>query len=157
MVLSAFEANEFLAFVNPLKVSFIMYMPRNRPEQLQLFSLDSVNVDQRLVQQINVYAGSGYFSECEEVEAYLKFIGYCPGPRKELQQKFFDEELIEKNGYVCKKNREKVFETQNDLSEFEEDPGDVIMKLVEIRNYGLVSKYSHHLDILLRGKRPNLS
>ena len=54
-------------------------------------------------------------------------------------------------------HREKVFKRNRELfeiSKFNEDPIEIIQKLAEIRNYGIVSKFAHHFLILLRGRRP---
>ena len=114
-------------------------------------------VPQTLIEQLCVFAGSQYFDTWEEQQAYLSFIGYCPSPRTPLQQECFERNLILKNGFVHAINREKVFEESQgryEISKFNEDPIELIQKLVEIRNFGVVSKFAHHLLILFRGRRP---
>ena len=157
LVLSGFEANELKYLFNDSCVSLMMLIPRVRQGQLASFSTFRNNIPQSLLEQLSVFAGSQYFDNWFEQEAYLNFIGYCLNPRTEPQQGYFEIGLILKNGFVPEENRARVFGNSdgvNEFSMFKEDPLEIIQKLAEIRNYGIISKFAHHLLILLRGRRP---
>jgi hypothetical protein len=155
VILSAFEANSYYdEFENGL-VKLVLNIPRRRVEQLQMFGLQDCSIPQSLVQRVSVVSASHFFQTSEELEAYLRFVGYCPSPRTEREEGMFEEGIIERNGYVQKINRRKVF--GNEECKFEEDPGKMIMKIAEIRNFGTVSRFSHHLLIFLEGEKPYIS
>ena len=157
VILSAFEAGMLKSNFKENCVSLIMLIPRVRQKQLKLFTEFNNIVPQTLLEQLSVFAGSQYFDTWEEQEAHLSFIGYCPGPRTPLQQECFEKKFILKNGFVPAQRRDQVFQESRELyenSKFKEDPIDIVQKLVEIRNYGIVSKFAHHLLILLRGRKP---
>ena len=157
VILSSFEANLLFSYTKPEndpKTAFFMYLPRIRPKQLQLFSCNNFSLPQTIIQQISVFGGSQYFETKEEIDAYLNFLGFCPQPRTEFQQTCFENNKIHPNGFVPLEFRELVFEGQENLSKFVEDPCRIVCKIVEIRNYGIVSKFGHHLEILLSGRRP---
>ena len=59
--------------------------------------------------------------------------------------------LINKNGYVPSMNR---FENHAFLCKFWNDPCKFIIKLFDIRNYGIVPDSAHHLEIFSNGKKP---
>lgn len=159
LVVSSYEASHLMSIPNP-KVSFFMYLPRVRLSQIQVFPCKSNYMrdclPQFLVQQISVFSGSLYIQNHEELEAYLDFIGYCPNPRTPTQQHWFENNFINQNGYVKHEYRKIVFGENKKLSRFIEDPAEMICKLTEIKNYGIVSKFAHHLEILLSGRKPKI-
>ena len=157
VILSGFEANALRFNFSKLNTSLMMLMPKVKQDQERIFYLDDSRISQGLLEQLSLFNGCKYFDKFEEQEEYLNFIGYCPKPRSAHQQEYFDRELIQKHGFVPRVNRDNVFQ-ENDRfglhSKFEDDPADLIIKLAEIRSYGVVSKYAHHLMILRNGIKP---
>jgi hypothetical protein len=88
----------------------------------------------------------------KEIDEYLGFIGYCPSPRNQVQEKMFDDGIIKHCGFVEKQNRMMVFGHLKCL--FQENPHELVMKISEIRNYGIVSKFAHYFEIFHCGRRP---
>jgi hypothetical protein len=39
------------------------------------------------------------------------------------------------------------------LSKFKNDPNELIIKLYELRNYGIIPKSAHHLKVLRSGRK----
>lgn len=134
-----------------------MILPRSRQFQNRLyyFRKCEYQVSLNLLEQLFAYSGSIYFLNREEQSAYLLFLGYCPNPRTNLEEKHFENNLISKNGFVPKKNREIVYgKNRNKVSMFENDPSNLIMKLAEIRNFKYIPDTAHHLKIFKEIQRP---
>ena len=153
--LSDFETNELFPYFKPSTAGLVLFLPRSREGQERTFSFNHVNIPDHLIEQLGVFTGSLYFNKKEEQDAFNLFIGYCPSPRNEIQQNFFENSFINQNGFVCLENREKVFEEDSfyKLSKFKNDPNELIIKLYELRNYGIVPKSSHHLKVLRSGRK----
>ena len=103
-----------------------------------------------------VNAGSSYFNKKDKQDAFLLFASYCPGPRIPKIQKYFNDGLINQNGNVSSKYRKTIFQQNmnfSELSRFEEDPNELIIKLYELRNRGLIPKSCHHLKILTLNRK----
>ncbi len=73
--------------------------------------------------QLFIFAGSMYFKSLEEQQSYASFISYSLSPRTDEEQDYYDNGIINKNGYVPLEARRKVFKNQF-VSEFNEDPRD---------------------------------
>jgi hypothetical protein len=138
-----------------------MFMPVNREKQKKLISFSSAmtenELDQRILTEISVFAGSLYFNTKFEQENFLDFISYCPKPRKQYQDILFEENKIEPNGYVLPQNRLEVFgkeKEKENFSPFVKDPSKFIKELISIRNYQLVPKSAHHNMIFSCGLKP---
>jgi hypothetical protein len=155
LFLSGYEASKLKSLFSET-VSLIMIMPRSRQDQLKFFSTCKIRMGLRLLEQVSIFSGSQYFQTMAEQRAYNMFIGYCPIPRTGFQQKCFQANMIKKNGYVPFENRKKVFKGVpiTHISTFKNDPKGFLIRLTEIRNYSIVSKFSHHLFILTYGQNP---
>jgi hypothetical protein len=150
--LSDYEANELFAHFNPNVTSLATFLPRLREGQDRILSFPKVDIPSYLEEQLAVFTGSLFFNKNEEQDDFVRFVGYCPSPRSHIQQIYFENEIIFQNGFVAFENRKKVFRDVK-LSNFQEDPCDLLTKLYELRNYGIVPRSAHHLKILRLGRR----
>ena len=163
LVISDFEANSLLPhFTSANPNRLFLFSPRLHSEQRQrLFAHDmQLNVidvlPDTLVEELALFAGSLYFTEESELHAYLSLIAYCP--RTPHLQRFFNEKLIENNGFVKPAHREAVFGTERaNESRYDSDPSECLDKLLSIRHFGIVPSSSHQLVVLKRGERPTIS
>jgi hypothetical protein len=155
VVLSSFEANELIKVSDNQPVKLFWFCPRSRSSQINLFSRENSKIPLDLLQNLNVFAGNQYFFSSLEIDEFLKFIGYCPMPRKSDEQKFYCKGMIQSNGYVLPIHRQQVFGNRN-RCEFDNDPAELILKTIDIRNFAASSKFGHVVDILVHGKRPEL-
>jgi hypothetical protein len=152
LFISSFEADSlFFSFKTP--VGLYMFIPRIKNNQT-IISFPKIDLNDKIRIQISIFLGSIYFRDENEQSIFTSFVGYLPSPRNEIHQKKFDQKLISSNGFVNKENRLEVFELNEELSVFENDPSDFIIKLIETRNFAIVPKSSHHLIIFLNGKKP---
>ncbi|OMJ86951.1 hypothetical protein SteCoe_11424 [Stentor coeruleus] len=163
IILSGFEINKYKNYLND-KINLIMLMPRLRKEQNNYFSLKGSGISEFLMQQLMIFSGSQYFRNDNEVDEYLKFIGYSPGPRNEYQQECFEKGMITMDGFILPEFRKIVLgiidDEDNEDDEkcmFYKNPDELIIGLAEIRARGLMNKFAHHLIILRRGKRPSIN
>ena len=152
LIMSDYETNELLPFLKSSQYNtFALILPRIRQNQKRIISFSNIQIPSKILEQIFIYAGSLYFNNKEEETNFLTFISYYPSPRNQMCSA-----LVNKNGYVELKNRKNVFQNikeEVNLSRFDKDPNDLLIKLYELRNYGVIPKSSHHLKILLRGKK----
>ncbi|OMJ77908.1 hypothetical protein SteCoe_22430 [Stentor coeruleus] len=155
VILSGYEANKLK---NNLAdgVNLFMLMPRLRIDQINYFCIDGGKIPEFYMQQLMIFAGSQYFVSNDEVDEYLKFVGYCPGPRNQHEQECFDNGMISKHGFVLPMHRKIVLREQVNAEKckFSKDPADLVTGLAEIRARGQVSMFAHHLSIFRRGRRP---
>ena len=155
LFLSDYETNELFDYFNPKETALATLLPRLRENQERIISFPPLSVPKDLMEQMAIFAGSLFFNNNDEQSEFLSFTGYCPSPRDDVQQKLFDDAVINQNGFVSLQNRSKVFGNTK-LSKFKDDPCDLLTKLYEIRNYGIVPTSVHHLKIFRSGKRiPN--
>lgn len=156
VILSGYEANLLKPYFFRNSVSLILLIPRTRQDQLKLFCTNDIDLSPTEIEELSVFAGSQYFNDTTEQEAYLNFISFCPNPRTAHQQSCFELDMIQKTGFVPAKNREIVFQESQKypLSAFETDPTNLICKLSEVRAYGVISRFAHHLLVLLKGRKP---
>ena len=133
-----------------------MILPRTRQNQKRLFYFQKYEkeVSLSLLEQLFVYSGSIFFNNKQEQSEYLSFVGYCPNPRTESEEKHFENRLISKNGYVPRENRLIVFGSRQNKSKFESDPSNLILKLAEIRNFKYIPESAHHLKIFKEVQKP---
>ena len=161
--ISSYEANHYLHDFNNDKCELVMLMPVVRQNQKRLFSLNSIKINEYLMQQLLIYSGSFYFNSIEEQEHFLRFICYVPTPRTQQQIEYFEDGRIEQNGFVSIENRKDVF--GNDLimigqlndkldDTFQQDPSKFINEIISIRNFHLVPNLAHHLTIFNNGEKP---
>ena len=155
VVMSSYEANALIRDFKDGPVKIFLYSPRIRHNQMMLFNKVDAPISMELMQNVNVFAGNQYFVSHGEVDEYLKFIGYCPMPRTDLMERHYSKGLIKSNGYVEPVHRNIVFGKENKC-EFVEDPGELILKIVDLRNFSISSKFGHHIDIILHCKKPDL-
>ena len=157
VLISDYEANELYPLFKQSSSSLALLLPRGRQHQERLIAIPTINIPQHLFEQLSIYAGSLYFNSNDEQEAFITFIGYCPAPRNELFQNYFDTgKILNQNSYVPLDNRRFVFCNDcNEKSKFDDDPNDLITQLYKIRNYGVIPNSSHHLQILCSGKKIN--
>ena len=152
LIMSDYETNELLPFLKSSQYNtFALILPRIRQNQKRIISFSNIQIPSKILEQIFIYAGSLYFNNKEEETNFLSFISYYPSPRNQMCSA-----LVNKNGYVELKNRKNVFQNikeEVNLGRFDKDPNDLLIKLYELRNYGVIPKSSHHLKILLRGKK----
>lgn len=155
IIVSGFEISKLKDKVSE-SIDLIMLMPKLRKDQVNFFSLKGKKIPEFEMQQFMTYAGSQYFGDENEVDVYLKFIGYCLGPRSQYQQECFENGMITKHGFVLPRYREIVFKDNgdNEKCKFTKNPDEMIIALSEIRARGQINKFAHHLIILRRGKRP---
>jgi hypothetical protein len=151
VILSDFEANCLYSYFSNSKAKLTMLMPRVKFEQRIL--LPKTEIPSDFMSQLFIFSGSMYFKTIEEQRCYVDLIGYSLSPRSDEEQNYYDSGLIHKNGFVSRENRNRIFKNAY-LSKFEDDPRDLIVKLVDIRNYGVVPKSAHHLDIFQSAKKP---
>ena len=158
--ISGFELNEFIREFNSeyfsSRLKFCAYMARTRPKQERLFDLNrsSLNISNYNVEEIGVYSGALYLKDEKELEAYLSFLGYCPRPRNEKEERLFEMGFISDIGYV--KNDNARLELGLVSCRFKKDPMGIVKKLAEIRNFKLVPDSSHHVQICKNGTKPLL-
>ena len=93
--ISSYEANHYLHDFNNDKCELVMLMPVVRQNQKRLFSLNSIKINEYLMQQLLIYSGSFYFNSIEEQEHFLRFICYVPTPRTQQQIEYFEDGKIE--------------------------------------------------------------
>jgi hypothetical protein len=153
LIMSEYETNKLLPYVKGSKYNSIaLLLPRCRKNQKRIISFSNIEIPSYLLEQISIYAGSLYFNSKEEEENFLSFISFCPSSNNPPYLS-----LINKNGYVGEKFKKTIFKNikEENLSKLysESDPSEMIIKLYELRNYGVIPKSSHHLEILLRGKK----
>ena len=151
VIISAHEADQLMSKFNQQGTALAMFIPRTRIDQIICFNKFQLKIPQNILAQLAVYAGS-MFLQNEEIEFYLKFIGYCPSPRNEVEEKMFNDGLILHCGFVKDENRMKVFGNRGCL--FKDNPDKLVMKIAEVRNYGIVSKFAHYFEIFQSGRRP---
>jgi hypothetical protein len=149
---SDYEANQLFAHFNENMTSLSTLIPRLREGQDRILSFPKIKIPDYIEEQLGVFAGSMFFNKDEEQNNFLHFIGYCPSPREDFQQEYFDNGLINQNGFVPLRNRQVVFD-KIELSKFQDDPRDLLTKLYELRNYGIVPRSVHHLKILNSGRK----
>ena len=142
-----------------------LFSPRMRHGQERLFDMrDMTPVKSRirpiqlLLEQLALYAGSFYFNEKSELQDYLNIVGYCPSPRTPHLNACFDRHLIAVSGFVAPAHRMVVFgnPVRAIFCQYQVDPSQFIVRLLEIRHFGIVPNTSHQLDVLLRGRRPQI-
>ena len=155
--MSDYEANELFSYFNPKVTSLATFMPRLREgqDQVGILTFPEVEIPSHLVEQLGVFSGSLFFNKNEEQDNFLRFSGYCTSPRDHIQKINYDKGFINQNGYVPLENRQNVFGNVlgNDFSKFQEDPSDLLTKLLELRNYGIVPRSVHHIKIFNSGHR----
>ena len=142
----------FLLILTPKVTSLAKFIPRLREGQDRILAFPDVEIPKYLEEQLGVFTGSLFFNKYKEQEDFLRFIGYCASPRDLIQQRYFENGFINQNGFVTLKNRKKVFE-DIELSKFQEDPSDLLTKIFELRNYGIVPRSAHHNKILRSGQK----
>ena len=103
------------------------------------------------MEQLAVYAGSLYLNDEHEQSNFLAFSGYCPSPRSKIEEEHFKLRHITRSGYVDKEYRAELGLID---CGFENYPMEMIKKLAEIRNYGVVSNSAYHLVISNTGEKP---
>lgn len=148
---SDYEANELFPYFKPTTVLLATLLPKFRIDQERLLCFSLSKIQERLMAQLLLFAGSLYFKNDYEQNEFVSFIGYSPSPRENLQQEHFENGLISQNGFVHMKHRKAVLGT--DDCKFSIDPNEFIVKLFELRNYGIVPKTAHHLSILRSGRK----
>jgi hypothetical protein len=137
-----------------------LFSPRIRHGQERVFDVRSITAThtppvQLLFEHLAIFAGSFFFNENSELENYLRIVGYCPSPRTSHLADCFDRQLIEVSGFVTPTNRLTVFQNEESLCRYQADPGEFIVKLLNIRHFGIVPQTAHQLDVLSRGRRPH--
>jgi hypothetical protein len=153
--LSGFEANHLKYDFNENLVALAMLMPRKREEQEMFYTKGKIEkIPGFIIAQCAQFAGSVYFRSIDEQEALLRFAGYSPTPRTLIEKRYFDEGKINRNGYISKEFRKEIFQDDYEISMFENDPSEALVKMADIRHYGRVSKFSHHSIVFLSGRRP---
>ena len=165
LVLSDFEANSlWTRFTSENKhAKLYLFSPRiHREQRKRLFprNLCMSRVDEMphlLIEELAIFAGSLYFADTSELDAYLDIIGYCPTPRSAFHQTCFDKQLIENGGFVKPDNRLAVFESEEkaNASKYDADPSECIVKLLIIRHFAVLPASAHQLVVLRRGERPS--
>ena len=138
-----------------------MLLPRTRLGQKRLYYFKkerNPSCSSYVFEQLFVYSGSIYLENSIELSNYLFFLGYCPNPRTNFERKCYEDEKIEKNGYVPFEHRSLVFSNQNQslISNFTNDPQILVKKLAFIRNFNFVPESSHHLIIFNECKKPDV-
>ena len=161
LIFSAFEANALMNYFDSdhERVTFAMILPRANLKQKRIYYFRNEtenNFPAHLLEQLFIYSGSLYFDNYHEQSNYLKFLGYCPSSRTKFEQNCFDDNLMEKNGYVQLQNRSKVFSNlpKNETSKFERDPQALIKKINFIQNFKNIPESAHHLKIFNEGQKP---
>jgi len=152
LFISCFEADSLFFSVRK-PVGLYMFIPRIKHNQL-ITVFPKIELNDKIKLQISIFIGSIYFKDEKEQSTFLSFVGYLPSPRIEIHQTKFDQKLISSNGFVNKENRSQVYLLNEELSLFEKDPSDFLIKLIETRNFAVVPKTAHHLIIFLNGKKP---
>ena len=160
LILSSYEANKLYAkFKSNGHVSLSMLLPRIKKKQERIIHFSSdFTFSGNLLEQISIFAGSMYLDSEEEQDEYLLFLGYCPRPRTEEQEKFAYDRKILKNGYVPIEFREEVFQSMlkdgQTVSKFDDEPSTLVQNIISFRNYGLVPNSAHHNILFKSDLRP---
>ena len=102
--------------------------------------------------ELAVFSASLYFQYQHEQEAFCQFVGFCPRPRTEAQQEYFEQGTIHENGYVENAVRPKV-DARLSRSTFVADPAQLITRLTETRHCPSLAD-SHVGRIIIKGLKP---
>lgn len=115
ILLSSFECDRLLTtFKQSTNATLFMYRPRlsnshcnliHKPK-LQLTGMETTNtIHIQDEAQIGAYAGSMYFSDEVEQNAYCRFLGLVPRPWTPEEQNANKDGIIDENGFVPKRKR----------------------------------------------------
>jgi len=109
----------------------------------------------KLVTQLSVFAGSLFFGSLNEMESFINFVGFCPPPRHENDQKLFEDGLIQRDGYVPIDVRALLKNKSTTPMEFfSGHPANFIMKLLDCRHCNNV--HAHCIQIIQGDIKPKL-
>lgn len=164
VLLSSYECDRLMStFRESTKSTLIMYRPRlsefhsslchNKGLQVTKMIKNNV-IDFRDAAQFDVYAGSMYFQNDIEQNAYCGFIGLIPLPRTADQNDAYENGVIESKGFVPPKRRQYSEAISNCVGrcKFQENPIGFIIKIIEAHHQVLL-KESHVSSILEREKK----
>ena len=157
IIVSGYEANAYyFNFIAAMNMNFLLFSPRLRKQQIRIISFPDISFKINDIEQIAIFAGSLYLASWDEQKKFLKFLGYYPTLRNQIEEALFQEGIINRDGFITvdKRNRLAEYIKNYKASKFQDDPGSLIVKLYEIRNYSIIPINAHHLDIIKKGKKP---
>lgn len=169
VLLSSFETNSLLPlFRKSTRSALLSYRPRLSPSHSNLlhdmhmrvsgmnsnFDTD-IDLDEEV--QIGMYAGSMYFRNEMEQNAYCGFMGLIPNPRPFELEVAYEEGIISPNSYVESENRRHSAAIARWVRKckFSRNPVELALKLIE-SHQGFVHKESHVADILEKGMKKKI-
>lgn len=169
IILSSYECNNLLpTFRKSTNSTLFMYRPRlshlhsnmihETELQLTATSTSSNEIQVEDEVQINVFAGSMYFDNEAEQEAYCNFLGLVPKPWTRDQEKAHVRGLIDGNKFVCTDYRNNFLEEivpGIQRCKFNDNPTDLAIKLVKA-HHQFLPKDCHVASILNRGLKVNM-
>lgn len=163
ILLSSFECNRLLPlFRKSTKSTLYMFRPRLSKQHNDLIDLPDLRVigqntayeiDVKDKVQIKVYAGSMYFKNEIEQNAYCQFLGLIPRPRSNDQENAFKLGFIKPNGFVPVEYRHLPSLIHHvGQCKFKCNPVNLANALIEARHQ-FMRKESHAAFILERGRK----
>ena len=150
VILSGYETNTLMPYFSSSQVSLTRILPRLRQNQKRQVNFNQIEIPVTLIEPLALYAGNFFLSSESELNILIDFLGYSLKPRSNEENKFFADGCINKNGYVPFEKR--IYFKRLRSCEFKKDPYELVKKLIEIRNYGLVPDSAHHLEIFFGSK-----
>lgn len=165
IILSSHECNLLLpAFRMTKNSTLFMYRARKskfhrnllhepRLRVTQIAGARSIDIDDEV--QVGIFAGSMYFANEAEMNAYCGFLGRIPRPRNLEQATAFEMGIIQPKGYVPMENRQysEAISSYVGQCKFNDNPVDLAIELIEA-HHQTIPKFSHAASILIRGIKP---
>lgn len=168
LLMSPHECHHLLPTFRKSKTSALfMYRPRLskyhsnllHETELQVTAMDEPSeIDAGHEAQIGMYAGSMYFANETEQDAYCGFMGLIPRPRTSEQDEAFANGIIKSKGYVPFEYRQHPETISNCVGQckFHDNPVDMAIKLIEAHHQTLL-KESHVATILEKGIKQTIT
>lgn len=165
IMLSSYECNCLLsAFRKSSNSTLFMYRPRLssfhsnllNESKLQLTGMSTTNaIDAKDAAQVGVFAGSMYFENEIEQNAYCGFLGLIPKPWTSEVEDASKEGVFDDNCFVYKRKRNhpEIISKCVGQCKFESNPIQMAIALIKFHHQSLLKK-SHVDYILNRGIKP---